>query len=150
MDALGTFFALIGSLFAGVVGFSVRKLANKTHYLFPTMSFAFFNIIMTPVMIVFKLVFLEDTLVVYTIYEIMMIILIGFLLYLVLIFQTWAYKYEKAGRLAPILYIQIIVNCLIDIMLFKTSLKINQVIGGLIIVGSNVTIAFLKCLNVIK
>eukprot|EP00347_Sterkiella_histriomuscorum_P016188 403354149 len=50
-DALGTFFALLGSLFGGIVGFSVRKLAGKAHYLFPTLSFSFFNILMAPIMI---------------------------------------------------------------------------------------------------
>ena len=124
-DFMGTAFALIGSLFAGVVGFSVRKLANKTHYLFPTLSFAFFNILIAPIMTVSKLFLIENTLVVYTWYEVLMLLLIAVEMYLVLILQTWAYKYEKAGRLAPILYIQIIVNCLLDIILYKTELKVN-------------------------
>ncbi|CDW78650.1 membrane protein [Stylonychia lemnae] len=149
-DMMGTFFALLGSVLAGIVGFSVRKLAGRAHYFFPTLSFAFFNILMTPVMMIFKLIIVDNTLVVYGQFEILMIILISVLLYLVLLFQTWAYKYEKAGRLAPILYIQIIVNCLADIMIFRTSLKLNQLLGGLLILTSNLSIAVLKCLNIIK
>ena len=122
---IGTIFAIIGSITGGIVGFSVRKLAGRAHYFIPSASFAFFNILMTPIMIFFKLMIVDNSLVVYGQFEVMMIIIISLLLFVVLFFQTLAYKYEKAGRLAPILYIQIIVNCLVDIVVFDTNLKVN-------------------------
>jgi hypothetical protein len=36
--------------------------------------------------------------------------------------QTLAFKFEKAGRVAPLLYLQIIMNCVADIYLFQTKL----------------------------
>ena len=101
-DLIGTCLALIGSLGAGIVGFSIKKLANMTHYLVPTATFAFFNILMGPPLTLFKLLFLNDTLTPLGWYEATMLVMIAVLLYLVLVFNTWAFKYEKAGRVAPI------------------------------------------------
>jgi drug/metabolite transporter (DMT)-like permease len=66
------------------------------------------------------------------------------------IFITEAYMYEKAGRVAPIMYLQIIICCLADIMLFGTTLTSNQIIGGALIVLTNFTIALFKALGVIS
>jgi len=124
-DVLGTIIALIGALFAGIVALCIKHLISQTHYLMPSLSFAFFNMLLGPFMTVFKLVFYDDTLVQMGFYEVFMLMLIGLLLYLVLVFSTWAFKYEKAGRVAPIQYLQIIVNCLVDIAIFKTELTMN-------------------------
>ena len=147
---LGTIIALIGALGAGIVALCIKYLVSQTHYLVPTLSFAFFNMLLGPLATLLKLVFINDSLVQMGLYETAMLLLIGLLLYLVLVFNTWAFKYEKAGRVAPIQYLQIIVNCVVDLVIFKTELTWNQVLGGLIIICSNLSISLLKCLNLIK
>jgi drug/metabolite transporter (DMT)-like permease len=64
--------------------------------------------------------------------------------------QTLAFRYEKAGRVAPFLYLQILFCCLADIVLFGTRLGYWQVMGGLVILTTNFTIAMLKAVNYIK
>ena len=60
-DLVGTCLALLGALGAGIVGFSLKKLANMTHYLLPTATFAFFNVLLGPFLTIFKVITIESS-----------------------------------------------------------------------------------------
>ena len=79
-----------------------------------------------------------------------MIIILAILICGAQVFTTEAYMYEKAGRVAPITYLQTIICCLADIIMFGTSLSPNQVLGGILIIATNFTIALLKALDIIS
>ena len=78
------------------------------------------------------------------------IIFVAVVIFFQQISQTLAFRYEKVGRIAPMYYIQVIFCCIVDIWLFGTVLGFYQVLGGLIVIMSNITIAVLKCLEIIK
>ena len=65
-------------------------------------------------------------------------------------FQTKAYQNDKAGRIAPVNQLQIIFNWILDFAYIGTKPAVNELIGGLLIIGSNLTISFLRCFNIIK
>lgn len=48
------------------------------------------------------------------------------------------------------LYLQIILSVIGDLILFDTSLTWNQILGGLVIVVSNFSVALLKCKKIVN
>ena len=60
-----------------------------------------------------------------------------------------AYQLEKAGRVAPINNIQLVLNVLFDLVIMGSSLTTQEIIGGAIILGCNLIIGILKCQGVI-
>ena len=65
-------------------------------------------------------------------------------------FTTKAYQNDKAGRVAPVNKLQIIFNWILDYFVIDHVPTTNELIGGLLIVGSNFIISFLRCFNLIK
>ena len=57
---------------------------------------------------------------------------------------------EKAGRVTPVLLMQIIFNYFLDYAVIGTKPMYNEVIGGLLIIGSNFSIAIFRMFNLIK
>ena len=57
---------------------------------------------------------------VYSWWDISMIVMIAFFNFIQQIAMTLAYRYEKAGRVAPFLYLQILFCVIADIILFGT------------------------------
>ncbi len=129
------------------------------------MGFVIGNLLLCPVFLAFKVLLVpidENSVVmtrngekgaslhVYSYLDIFIIVLIALLNCLQQMAQTLAFKFEKAGRVAPLLYLQIIMNCFADIYLFDTKLTGMQVFGGSIIIITNFTIAVLKCTAIIK
>lgn len=86
----------------------------------------------------------------YGIYEIVMIILISICMFISQIFQTKAYQTDKAGRVAPVNQLQIIFNWILDFAVLSTRPSSNELVGGLLIIGSNLVISVLRCFNIIK
>ena len=83
-------------------------------------------------------------------YEIWMIVLLTVFTFAGQLLQTRAYQLEKAGRVAPITGLQLIFNWLLDYIVLETTLTPNVVIGGALIICTNMAISMLKCFNVIK
>jgi len=63
--------------------------------------------------------------------------------------QTLAYYFEKAGRVAPSTLFQLVFACIFDVVVIGSEVKLNVVLGGLLIFGSNFIIAILKCFKVV-
>ena len=83
-------------------------------------------------------------------YEFWMLIANSLTLFVAQIFQTKAYQNDKAGRIAPVNQLQIIFNWILDFVFIKSKPTANEMVGGLLIVGSNLTISVLRCFNIIK
>lgn len=65
--------------------------------------------------------------------------------------MTMAFNREKAARVAPIGAFQLIINFGFDFYILKKGIgiRINEILGGLMIFLSNLTVGMLKCYNVI-
>lgn len=79
-----------------------------------------------------------------------MLILISLLLFTSQVFQTKSYQNDKAGRVAPVNYLQIIYNFVLDYLVLKTTPSYSELLGSIIIVSSNLIIALLRLFNIIK
>jgi drug/metabolite transporter (DMT)-like permease len=82
--------------------------------------------------------------------EISLIVVISVLQYISQVFATKAYQVDKAGRVAPVNQLQIICNWVLDFVLIGTIPTTHELIGGIMIVGSQILISFLRFFNIIK
>ena len=66
--------------------------------------------------------------------------------------MTLAFLTEKAARVAPVGSLQLIINFMVDLLVLNKDrpVKYNEIIGGMLMFVSNVTVSILKCQNVIK
>lgn len=67
------------------------------------------------------------------------------------VWMTMAFIKEKAARVAPIGAFQLILNFAFDFFILnkERGLRMNEVVGGLMIFASNLTVGVLKCQNII-
>lgn len=63
---------------------------------------------------------------------------------------TCALQLEKAGRVAALEYVQVILGFILEIALFKGAVGIAEIIGSILITGSSLTVTLLKCTGRIK
>jgi drug/metabolite transporter (DMT)-like permease len=71
-------------------------------------------------------------------------------MFFMMIFLTLAFQFEKAGRVAPIQYSQLLIVAALDVLVLGTRLQWNQILGALLIAVSNLSVSILKCLNCIQ
>ncbi len=139
---IGTSLALIGAFFGALVGLYIRQISNyaKMHFLMSPMAFVLGNVILCPIFLAFKLInvpidptshviteqgTMGTQLHVYSWQDVITLFSLALMIYFQQIFMTLAFTYEKAGRVAPVNYLQIILCCLADIMIFGTKLSSN-------------------------
>jgi len=65
-------------------------------------------------------------------------------------FLSASYKFEKAGRVSSVRYLQVVLSFLVDVVLFKTSFSYQEIFGAVCIVSTNFAIVILKCTGRIK
>eukprot|EP00347_Sterkiella_histriomuscorum_P022818 403337035 len=148
-DVIGTVLCIFGAITGGITMVCIRKMGKDVHYLQSPLFFSLTNLMLCPIFQGLRLT-VRPYLNVYSQYDVMMIVLVAIFQFCNLIFATLAYQFEKAGRVSPIAYSQIILVSILDVLYLGTRLKVNQIIGGVIIVCSNLTISILKCAEVIK
>eukprot|EP00826_Nyctotherus_ovalis_P046617 TRINITY_DN528_c0_g1_i2.p1 TRINITY_DN528_c0_g1~~TRINITY_DN528_c0_g1_i2.p1 ORF type:complete len:309 (+),score=30.79 TRINITY_DN528_c0_g1_i2:63-989(+) len=61
-----------------------------------------------------------------------------------------ALKYEKAGRVAAINYLQVFNSILIDVFYFGVEVRIRNILGAVLIVACSFSITLLKAFDIIK
>ena len=151
-DMLGTLIALTSAILGALTFVSVRMISKQVHYLIPPLAFAIGNLLTSPMYLMARNMVSSEPkeLTIYNWTCIFYLLVIVCSIYFGLIFQTLSFKYEKAGRVTPINYLAVVINCIIDIIVFNNHMKVNQVIGCLMIIGSTLSISLLKCFNVIK
>jgi len=77
---------------------------------------------------------------------ILLILLIGFG-FCSQVFLSIAFRYEKAGRVASMRYVQIALAFVADIMIFKTSYGWNEIMGAVLILFFGILIFFVKVMK---
>lgn len=61
-----------------------------------------------------------------------------------------ALQHEKAARLAGLEYIQIVFGFILDILLFKGTIGLPEILGSLLIAMSSLIVTLLKCTDKLK
>jgi drug/metabolite transporter (DMT)-like permease len=127
-----------------------RKLGKRVHFLVPPFYQAIVSAFIAPLLMFIMLRYRQSETTTYGYYELGMVVLLSLSMFVAQIFQTKSYQNDKAGRVAPVNQLQIIFNWLLDFLYIGTRPNANDLIGGLMIIGSNLTISFLRCFNLIK
>lgn len=127
-----------------------RKLGKKVHFLVPPFYQAIFSAFIAPLLMIVFLRYRTAHTTHYGVYEILMIIAISVCMFIAQIFSTKAYQNDKAGRVAPVNQLQIIFNWILDFAILGTRPTPSELVGGLLIIGSNLIISVLRCFNIIK
>ena len=149
-DFHGTMAALGGALFFAIAQMMTRKLGKKVHFLIVPLYQSIFSAFIAPLLMIFFLRYRTAHTTHYGIYEVSMVVLISICMFVSQIFQTKAYQTDKAGRVAPVNQLQIIFNWILDFAVISTRPSSNELVGGLLIIGSNIVISVLRCFNIIK
>ena len=149
-DFHGTMAALGGALFFAIAQMMTRKLGKKVHFLIVPLYQSIFSAFIAPLLMILFLRYRTAHTTHYGIYEVSMVVLISICMFVSQIFQTKAYQTDKAGRVAPVNQLQIIFNWILDFAVISTRPSSNELVGGLLIIGSNIIISVLRCFNIIK
>jgi drug/metabolite transporter (DMT)-like permease len=64
--------------------------------------------------------------------------------------QSRGYQLESAARVAAMNYIQIVTGFIWDIVLFKANLKVTDIVGSILIIGTLFIFAMLRAFGIIK
>lgn len=142
--------ALGGALAISIAQTQSRQLNKKVSYLIVPFYQSIFSAFIAPLLMILFLRYRTAHTTHYGWYEFFMIILISLCMFLSQIFATKAYQNDKAGRIAPVNQLQIIFNWILDFVVIDTRPGPNELIGGLMIIGSNLIISVLRCFNLIK
>ena len=61
-----------------------------------------------------------------------------------------AYKFEKAGRVAPVKYTEIVYAFLFDALVMRVHIYYTDIIGAFLIMGSLLLVSYLKMTGKIR
>lgn len=142
----GSLAAIVGAIFIAISLMQMRKLGKKVHFLIPPFYQALTNCLIAPVPMIGMMLSKEKT-THYGWFEAVMLTSLALCMFLAQIFQTKALQLEKAGRVTPVLILQIIFNYFYDYAIIRTVPLTNELIGGLMIVGTNLSISLLRLFN---
>ena len=129
---LGIGLALNSALFAGAVFITVRKLnASPLHWLFSPFYVSVMGILLpaTCQFVAPSLVHYQS----YTFADTKYFLGIGLAAYGYQCSLSIAYKFEKASKLSPTMYLTVILGAAADVALFNDTLELGEIIGGLLI-----------------
>jgi len=118
--------------------------------LIPPFYQSIFTAFVSPVIMIIFLRYRQGDTSFYGWYETLMIIVISICLFIAQVFQTKAFQNDKAGRVAPVMQLQIIFNWVLDFFIIGTRPMPHEIVGGLLIIGSNLLVSALRALNLIK
>ena len=149
-DYVGTIAAIVGAFFFAIAQMQTRKLGKKVHFLVPPFYQSIFTAFVSPVIMIIVLRYRQGDTSFYGWYEALLIILISICLFTAQVFQTKAFQNDKAGRVAPVMQLQIIFNWILDFVVIGTRPMPNEIVGGLLIIGSNLLVSALRACNLIK
>jgi len=143
LPTISAFFIAIGDILQ-------RKVANKVDPTISQMWMYTSSICISPVLSLTIHSLGENNLPSFTLTGIGYFLLLGILSVTGMVLYTVSIKYEKAGRVAAIGYLQILIMMLIDILYFKIRLTLRDVIGASMILTCNFAITLLKAMEVIS
>ncbi|CAI2373296.1 unnamed protein product [Moneuplotes crassus] len=142
-DLLGGIFAAVGGLTASFAWVSIRKMGSKVHFTVPCF---YFSLGTTVTSIIFYLYNIQGTphSAKYDWYSIMLIMFASFFQFAGQILQSLAYQHEKASRIAVFYYFQTALVFMYDYFFFSITFGSLEIIGAVLIISCNFTIALLK------
>lgn len=150
-DLLGTFIALFGALNTAGAMIAIRKVGGQTHFLMLGLVWGLANALCSLLIIFFTgQQGFQSTPYGWTEIKYLTMASLGVTSFQ--IFVTLAFLKEQPARVAPLGSLQLILNCMFDFLVLRRGEppKYNQMLGGAVILISNVTVSVLKCRNVIK
>ena len=140
---------LIQPLFMAGVLLTVRKIGKNVHFLVSPAYYSFFSLIFFSVLCVI-MNFAQGYKTEWDFLLILYLSLAGVFEYLGQMTITCALQYEKAGRVAALEYVQVILGFVLELVLFKGEVGIASIVGSVLITGSSLTVTLLKCAGRIK
>ena len=144
----GYFFAILGAITSALAMIFIRKLGGKVDTLLMTTYWALANALISPLNLSLKVVNQDET-TIYTWFDFFCIELNLVSMFVYMQLQTLAYVTDKAVRIAPVATFVLVLNCTVDILVLGSSPGIMQILGALLIIGSNFGLSMLKCYGII-
>jgi drug/metabolite transporter (DMT)-like permease len=143
---------LIGIMAAVMIAGSftmVRIVAINFHFMIPMFYYWLATTAFAPLGYL-VLLFIGHQPNVYTSDDLMRLLVLWIFGFFSQFFLSASYKLEKAGRVSSVRYLQIVLSFLVDVMVFKTSFSIQEIIGTALILTTNLGIVVLKWTGKIK
>ena len=141
--------AIGGALSAAFAFMLMRKMANRLYFMLPPFYFATWSsVIATPIAL--YQMSRQPTPTHYTWEGILYLFGVSVFAFIGQVAASRAYQLEKAGRVAPVNNIQLIMNLLFDVFILGSKLTAQEMLGALLIIFCNILISVLKCTGVIK
>jgi drug/metabolite transporter (DMT)-like permease len=103
-ETIGASLAISGAITLGMVSVMIKKMGKEVHYLMSPLSWAIANLVICPVFTGAQRIAMQPQTHSYSWYDVLTIVSMSLFQLVNLTFQTLAYQFEKAGRVAPILY----------------------------------------------
>ena len=148
-ELFGGFIAALGGIFASFAWVVIRKMGGKVHFTVPPFYFSLGWTITSSILMILNKqgqTFKPK----YDFYTIIIITIVSLSTFIGQIFQSLAYQYEKASRVAIFYYLQTALVFFSDYLMFSTTFGYFEIIGTVLIIGCNFTIALLKFLGYLE
>ncbi|TNV79037.1 hypothetical protein FGO68_gene10250 [Halteria grandinella] len=159
---VGALLALLAAITNAIAFVSIKVMGKRVHCLWSPLSWTLCNLFLSPVYLAVECYLfmgknkndaeLQDEINPSNIgmhmlmgYTGLMIMLIAISQLVNMIFSTMAHQYEKASKTAPFAYTSILIVIAIDYLFLDTQLGWMQIVGGAIILFSNLTVSIMKC-----
>jgi len=146
---IGSAYSLVGAIGAGSAFVCMRIMRNDIHYSVSPFWFSIGCTFLSPIFSADWMTKAETT-TTYTGELVFLISIASIGSFFGQVFQSRAYQLEKAGRVAAFNYLQIVTGFLWDILFFKSHLKLTDIIGSLLIIGTLFLFTILRALGKIK
>jgi len=140
----------LSACFAAIGDNLQRKIANKVSPIISQMWMYTCSMCIVPVLSLAMHSLGDNNLPSFTLTGIGYFLLLGITGVLGITFYMLSLKYEKAGRVAAINYLQILIMMFIDTFYFKIRLTLRDIIGASMILICNFAITLLKAMEVIS
>jgi drug/metabolite transporter (DMT)-like permease len=128
---LGVFFALFGSVMSGFAYLCMRKLGTTVHSVLNPLWFGTFSVASC---FVVAAALSDEIIVPLSFYDIGLLLSMGILGWIAQEGVSKAIQVEKAGRAAPLNYLQVVIAWIFDVTCFGGHMKWTDIIGTLSIV----------------
>ena len=142
-ELTGVALSLLSGICFGLSQICIRQMSNKCHYSIPPFYFSIGCTVLGFLMYIWEQNSGREK----TVYDnlaIFLLLVISCITFVGQITLVLAYKYEKVARVTVFCYMQTLLVMIYDIIFFGHSLKLLEIIGAILIMGCNFTVAILK------
>lgn len=149
-DIIGSTLAVVQAILNAGAMISIRMVGNRVHYMMLGLMWGLINALFSLMLMLLSGQGSHTTEYGYNEIKYVSLSCLGTTVFQV--FTTLAFLKERPARVAPIGALQLIINFIFDFFILNSGQppKYNQIIGGLVIFCSNVSVSVLKCRKLIK